>query len=139
MEMLSENIPFAGDSVDVLFRVTVYSGIREAKVEAFALTSKKIRFVTGINFHQGQEVINNKNNIIVWGLHPEDVAIENVEVGAAILFNPENFEQKIKDENQILLISKPTKYLSWRITSANANEAELNTFKTFADYVNQNE
>ncbi len=139
MEMLSENIPFAGDCVDVLFRVTVYSGIREAKVEAFALTSKKICFVTGINFHQEQEVINNRNNIIVWGLHPEDVAIENVELGAAILFDSENFEQKVKDKNQFLLISKPTKYLSWKITSANAREAELNTLKEFADYVSQKE
>ena len=38
MEMLSEGVPYKGDSVDILMRVTVFSGIRSAKVETFALS-----------------------------------------------------------------------------------------------------
>jgi len=134
MEMLSENVPYKGRKVDILVRVTVYSGIRKAKVEAFALSDKNVQFVTGINYHKGQNVVVGDNRIFTWGLHPEDVAAESVELGAAILFNPDDFEKKMDDGEAHLLIAKPGKYIGCWISSANAKEPNINTLEKFMDF-----
>lgn len=135
MEMLSEGVPYKNSKVDVLVRVTVFSGIRQAKVEAFALADSDVQFVTGINYHDGQKTIKRKNYIITWGTHPEDVAAEKVEIGAAIMFNPKDFVSQIDDGKQFLLISEPTKQLEYWITSANALEPDMNTPEKFEKYV----
>jgi hypothetical protein len=134
MEMLSEDVPYKGRKVDILVRVTVYSGIRKAKVEAFALSDENVQFVTGINYHKGQNVVVEDNRIFTWGLHPEDVAAESVELGAAILFNPDDFEKKMDDGESYLLIAKPGKYISCWISSANAKEPNINTLEKFMDF-----
>lgn len=134
MEMLSEGVPYKDRKVDILVRVTVYSGIRSAKVEAFALSDEDVQFVTGVNYHPGNEVVVNKESIYVWGLHPEDVAAESVALGAAIFVNPEDFEKKVDDGKQHLFISKPAKYISCYISSANAREAVINTLDRFIDF-----
>jgi hypothetical protein len=135
MEMLSEGVPYKNRRVDILVRVTVYSGLRNAKVEAFALTDEPVQFVTGLNYHKGQQVVEKENYIVAWGLHPEDVAAEKVELGAAILFNPDYYEKSIDDGTQILLISKLSKQTSHWISSANAREPELNNLEKFVEYI----
>ena len=135
MEMLSEDVPYKGKKVDVLVRVTVYSGERNAKVEAFALTNEPVQFVTGVNYHKGQETYKTNGLIATWGLHPEDVAAELVEVGAAIIYNPADFVQTEDDGTQFLLISKPTKQLKTWVSSACGREAEINSFKKFVAFL----
>ncbi len=135
MEMYSEDVPYRGDSVDVLVRVTVYSGIREAKVEAFAFSDNPVQFATGINYHEGTENVEGEKYISIWGLHPEDVAAEAVEIGGAIMFNPEDFERRFKEDNQYLLISKPAHYLETWITAAGGKENEFNSTEDFVQYV----
>ncbi|WP_276169063.1 DUF4861 family protein [Zobellia alginiliquefaciens] len=137
MEMLSEGIPYKNTNVDILVRVTVFTGIRKAKVEAFALTSEPVQFVTGINHHPGHKINSESNYISTWGLHPEDVAVDKIEIGSAILFNPNDFVQKISEESQYLLVSKPTKLLESWIVSANAKEKKLNTFEKFLAYIEE--
>jgi hypothetical protein len=51
MEMLSEQVPYGKDRIDILVRVTVFSGKRVAKVEAFALCDKPVQLVSAINYH----------------------------------------------------------------------------------------
>lgn len=135
MEMLSENVPYKGDSIDVLVRVTVYSGSREAKVEAFAFSSEPVQFVTGVNYHPTTEVFEGDNYIATWGLHPEDVAAFRLNIGAAILYNPDDYVKKEKTKDQVLLISKPTNYLSTHITSAGGLEKGFDTAEGFMNYV----
>lgn len=135
MEILSEGVPYQGRKVDILMRVTVYSGIREAKVEAFALTDLPVQFVTGINYHAGEEVENEDGLIATWGVHPEDVAAESIALGGAILYDPADFAAKQDDGTEILLISKPGKQLTTWISSALAKEKDLNTMEKFLDYL----
>lgn len=135
MEMLSEAVPYQGKKIDVFVRVTVYSGIREAKVEAHVLGNIPVQFVTGINYHKGQHVVKEANKIYVWGLHPEDVAAEKVALGAAILFHPKDFSDSIDDGKQQLIISKPTKYMSSWISAVNEQEETMNTLEKFATYL----
>jgi hypothetical protein len=135
MEMLSEDVPYMGRKVDVLVRVTVYSGERNAKVEAFALSDEPVQFVTGVNYHKGEEIYKKDGLIAAWGVHPEDVAAEIVELGAAIIYNPADFIQTEDDGTQFLLISKPCKQLSTWISSACAREPEINTMKKFIRFL----
>ena len=137
MEMLSEDVPYMGRKIDVLVRVTVYSGERNAKVEAFALTDEPVQFVTGVNYHKGQEIYKKDGLIATWGLHPEDVAAELVEIGAAILYDPADFVKKEDDGTQFLLISKPGKQLTTWVSSACGREAEINTMKKFISFLEE--
>ncbi len=135
MEMLSEDVPYKGKKVDILVRVTAYSGIREMRVEAFALTDDDVQFVTGVNYHKGQKVDKGYNYVISWGYHPEDVAAEKIKVGAAIIVNPDNYVDKLDDGTQQLFITKPGKYTSHWVTSTIEKDKEIGTFKAFKDYV----
>ncbi len=135
MEMLSEDVPYKGKKVDILVRVTVYSGERNAKVEAFALTDEPVQFVTGINYHKGEEIHKTDGLIATWGIHPEDVAAELVKIGAAIMYNPNDFEMTKDDGTQFLLISKPCKQLKTWVSSACAREQKINTMKKFIKFL----
>ncbi len=135
IEMISKGVPFKERKVDILVRLTVYSGIREAKVEAIALSDENVQFVTGLNYHEGQQTIWEDNYLLTWGEHPEDVAAEKVEVGGAIWFNSDDFVNRTDDGLQKLLISKPAKRIEYWISSANAREAELNNFKIFNNHI----
>lgn len=129
MEMLSEGVPYKDGTVDVLVRVSVYSGKREAKVEASVIGNDPVQFVTGINYWAGQELIKGGNYMATWGLHPEDVAAESMELGAAIIYNPDDYLQAIDDSTQLLLVSKPSKSLETWITAASAKDQEINTME----------
>lgn len=135
MEMRSEGVPYKDGTVDVIVRVTVFSGKREAKVEAKVLEDTPVQFATGINYWDGQEVIKGDNYIATWGLHPEDVAAESIELGAAFIFNPQDFEKEIDDSTQYLLISKPAKSLETWITAASRKETEINTLDKLKAHV----
>ncbi|WP_299579467.1 DUF4861 family protein [uncultured Sunxiuqinia sp.] len=136
MEMLSENVPYKGDSIDVLVRVTVYSGQREAKVEAFAFSSEPVQFMTGVNFHPGTATQDGDGYVASWGLHPADVAAYQLTIGAALLYQPEDFVSKEKGDDQYILISKPTNYMSTWITSACEKEEGFNSLEDFISYLN---
>ena len=131
MEMLSEDIPYKDKKIDVLLRVTVFSGERNAKVEAFALTDDSVQFITGINYFKNEEIYKKNGLIATWGIHPEDVAAEIIKVGGAIMYNPSDFEKTVDDGTAFLLISKPTKQLRTWISSSSAIDFELNTMKKF--------
>jgi hypothetical protein len=135
MEMISEGVPYMGRTVDVMVRLTVFSGERNAKVEAFAFTDSSVQFVTGLNYHDGIEVVQKNGMIVTWGVHPEDVAADPNPVGAAIIYNHDDFLTKMDDGKQILLLSKPCKRLKTVISSANARESEINNLKKFLDFI----
>lgn len=135
MEMLSENVPYKGDSIDVLVRVTVFSGQREAKVEAFAFCDKPVEFLTGVNYHDGTKTKEGKDYVATWGLHPEDVAAFQLNIGAAVKYNPDDFAKTEKSKNELRLISKPTHYLSTYITSACEKEENFKDMEDFIAYL----
>ena len=135
MEMISRGVPYKGKKVDILVRVTVFSGKREAQVEAVSLSGEKVQFATGINYFKDFETKKRTNYIAVWGKHPEDVAAEIVSIGAAIMYNPKDYVKTTDDGTQYLLISKPTKSLQTKIISASAREQEINTIDKLEAYI----
>ena len=135
MEMLSEGVPYKGGTVDILTRVTVFSGFREAKVETFALCDEPVQFLTGINYHSTTQTKQGSNYILTWGVHPEDVAAFQLAIGAGIKYNPDDFVSIKKEKSEFQMISKPTQYLETWITSACEKEKVLNDMEAFADYM----
>ncbi|WP_456312322.1 DUF4861 family protein [Pseudomonas shirazensis] len=135
MEMISRGVPYKGKKVDILVRVTVFSGKREAQVEAVSLNGEKVQFVTGVNYFKDFETKKGADYIAVWGKHPEDVAAEIVSIGAAIKYNPKDYVKNTDDGTQYLLISKPTKSLQTKIISASAREQEINTLDKLEAYI----
>lgn len=135
MEMISKGVPYKGKKVDIKIRVTVFSDKREAKVEAFSLNGENVQFVTGVNYFKGFETKKGANYIAVWGKHPEDVAAEIIEIGAAIKYNPKDYVKNTDDGKQYLLISKPTKHLATEIISTCARETEINTLEKLDAYI----
>jgi len=132
---LTEGVPYKGDTISVLVRVTVFSGSREAKVEAFAFSDKPVQFLTGINYHPKTDTKVGSNYICTWGLHPEDVAAIRLNIGAAIMYNPDDFQKMQKTPTAYWLISKPCYYVSTYITSAGEKEKGFGTMKDFVNYV----
>ena len=137
IEMLSEGVPYKGGTVDVLIRVTAFSGMREMKVEAFALCNDPVQFVTGVNYWETTTTFEAEDRMGTWGIHPEDVAAFLFDIGAGLIYNPEDFVQKKKTDAEMLLISKPTKYISTWITSACEKEDGFKSGADFEAYVKQ--
>lgn len=135
IEMLSEGVPYKDGTVDVLVRVTAYSGFREMKVEAFALCDQPVQFVTGINYWPTAPAFEGEGCMGSWGIHPEDVAAFQLNIGGGLVYNPDDFSEKKKTDSEILLISKPTKVISTWITSACEKEDGFKSGDDFEQYV----
>ncbi|VGO22129.1 DUF4861 family protein [Pontiella sulfatireligans] len=125
IEMLSEDVPYKGGTVDILIRVSAFTGIREMKVEAFALCDDPVEFVTGINYWETTDTFEGDQYIGTWGIHPEDVAASPQAIGAAVFYNPGDVAKTVRTDSEILLVSKPTKMLSTWIISACEKEAGI--------------
>ncbi len=62
-----------------------------------------------------------KGSVFTWGLHPEDVAAEQVKLGSAIFVNPEDFDQT-KTMEPAYFYFKTSRQISLWISSANGKE-----------------
>lgn len=134
-EMLSKGVPYRGDTVDVLVRVTMFNDSRDAEVEAFCTTGQKVQFVTGINYHPGQEVEYNDGHIGVWGIHPADVSQHPIPIGGGMCYRVKDIVRVDKTKDMIQVVSKPAKTLKTRVTSASIKEQDINTPELFFNYV----
>lgn len=134
-EFIAYGVPYKGDTVDISIRIDVLAKKREAKVTARELSGKKVQFLTGVNFHEGEKVSMGSGWASVWGIHPANVSTDPKPVGAAILFNAKKFESVEKTENMVRLVSYPASSVSTELVAASTKEAELNSVKRFEAYV----
>lgn len=65
VEMTAYGVEYMGDLVDIMVRIDVNVKSRLASVSAKELSGKKVRFLTGVNFHEGQKVIVDKKHVAV--------------------------------------------------------------------------
>jgi|GEM_PF-235511 len=137
LEMISKGIAYREKKIDMLVRVTVYSGVRHGKVEAFCLSGDAVQFVTGLNYPKGQAAQLKQQYALTWGISAGKMAGKQVAVGAAVIFNPDNIVQRIEIDNQALIISKPMRKMAYWITAANAGEAVINTEAAFIRLVEE--
>lgn len=134
-EMIAYGVPYKGDTVDISIRIDMFAKKREATVTATELSGKKVQFLTGVNYHEGERVSMGEGWVSVWGVHPANVSIDPKPVGAAILYNAKKFESVTKTENMVRLVSFPASSVSTKLIGASTKEAELNSAKRFEAYV----
>ncbi len=133
IEMIAYGVSYMNDLVDIMIRIDVTVKSREAKVTASEINGKKVNFLTGINFHEGQKVSVGEDYISVWGLHPAKDA--SLPVGAGMFFSAKDFPKVEKTGNMVRAISEPMSKVSARIIAASTLEAELNNLKRFEAYM----
>ena len=136
MEVLSEGVPYKGSTVDVLVKVTVFGDDRMSIVEASTVDGSEVQFVTGINYHKNVQLKKGEGWMATWGIHPEDVALEKVEVGAAVIYDKNKFVDQQDDGKQLLLISNNSSSIKIGISTCNARENAMNTLVAFEEHLN---
>ena len=135
MEMISYGVPYGADSVDVSLRVDVTDSSRWATVTVRELSGKPLRFVTGVNYHPGAEILSESGLAAVWGEHPANISAHPVPIGGAIRYNPADFPQAEDTGLAIQLVSVPLAAFSTEILSASAKEKELPAADRFFSFV----
>ncbi|MDE6147776.1 MAG: DUF4861 domain-containing protein [Bacteroidales bacterium] len=134
-EMIAYGVPYMDDFVDISIRIDMVAKSREAAVTASELSGKKVRFLTGVNFHPGQRVNYNESYISVWGVHPADVSSLPVAVGAGMFYKKKDFPDAEKTDDMVRIISCPCSKVRTRLVAASVKEAELNSAKRFEAYM----
>lgn len=133
VEMIAYGVEYMDGLVDIMIRIDVTAKSRLAIVTASELSGKKVQFLTGVNYHEGQKVIHDKDHISVWGLHPAKEA--SLPIGAALLFSSKAFPTVEKTGDMVRAISAPSSEIKTRILAASTKEAELNSARRFEEYV----
>lgn len=134
-EMIAYGVEYMGGTVDISIRIDVTSKNRLAVVTATELSGKKVQFLTGVNYHEGQKVSYAEGYISVWGVHPADVSLAPIPIGAGMFYSSKTFPSVEKTGNMVRLISKPASKVQTRVVAASTKEAELNTSKRFEAYM----
>lgn len=134
-EIVAYGVMCRNKSYDISIRVDVFDGDRVAKVTAKELNGKKVRFLTGVNYHPEESVVQGRGYAAVWGVHPADVAQDPAPIGAAILYDARTFPSVTMTENMVQLVSRPSASVSTRIAAASANEPVLNTEELFLSFI----
>ena len=121
-EMIAYGVEYMGSLVDVCIRIDVTSKSR---------SGRKVRFLTGVNWHEGQNVSYDDKHICVWGIHPADVSANPIPLGAGMLYSDKTFPVIEKTDDMVRIISKPADEVSTMVIAASTKEAELNNLKRF--------
>lgn len=137
-EMIAYGVPYKGDSVDIMIRVDVYKKHRVARVTAKELNGKKVRFLTGVNWHEGARVKCGDGYISVWGVHPADVTSAPCPIGAGMFYQEKQFGPVERTGDMLRIISKPSAVISTRVIAASTKEAELNNARRFETFMMNN-
>lgn len=122
-EIVAHGVEYKGGKVDISIRIDVQDGSRLARVTACELGGRKVQFVTGINFHEGQDIMMCKGKLSAWGVHPPDVSKAPIPVGSALWYKPCMFGKPEKTAKVMRIISKPRKSISTLIMASSTKEA----------------
>jgi len=134
-EMIAYGVEYMGSLVDISIRIDMNSKSRVALITASELSGKKVQFLTGVNYHDGQKVVFNEEYISVWGIHPADVSASPIPIGSGMFYSSNVFPHIEKTSDMVRIISKPSAKVQTKVVSASTKEAELNTVKRFEAYM----
>lgn len=134
-EMISYGVKCGRKTYDISVRVDVFDGSRVARVSATELGGRKLRFLTGVNYHPGESVTTGNGYAAVWGIHPADVSKDPSPIGAAILYDPALFPTVEQTPDMVRLISRPSASVSTRITAASTKEKGIDSEQRLLAFV----
>ena len=136
-EIIAYGVPYKKDTVDISIRIDMSAKKREAVITATELSGKKVQFLTGVNFHKGQRVSYGEGYISVWGIHPADVSVNPIPIGAGMFFTAKSFNAVEKTEDMVRIISKEAAKITTKVVAASTKEAELNSARRFEAYMSK--
>ena len=136
-EIIAYGVPYKKDTVDISIRIDMSAKKREAVITATELSGKKVQFLTGVNFHKGQRVSYGEGYISVWGIHPADVSVNPIPIGAGMFFAAKSFNAVEKTEDMVRIISKEAAKITTKVVAASTKEAELNSARRFEAYMSK--
>ena len=134
-EYIAYGVEYCGQLVDVSIRVDVHKKSRVAYVTATELNGYKVQFLTGVNYHEGQQTFSGKDYMGVWGFHIGDKSPIKAEIGAGLRFKVKDFSPVENVGNMLRIISKPTTSIKTEIVGASVKEEELGSFEKFHEYL----
>lgn len=134
-EMVAYGVEYMGGKVDISIRIDVTAKSRRATVTARELGGRKVRFLTGVNWHEGEQVFYGEGFAGVWGCHPADVSENPIPLGVGIFFSKGRFSPVEQTPGLLRIISKPASSVSTSIVAVSTKEAEVNTLKRFKEYM----
>ncbi|MCB0501706.1 MAG: DUF4861 family protein [Bacteroidetes bacterium] len=138
IRMTSYAIPYQDSWVDIQFTLTTLANSRHAVVEVRELTGKPVQFVTGMSIHSELKMEYAENYVLAWGDYNSHEKHAVFNLGTALIYDPNQFQRDLVTDKEFLLISQPTSYLKYWVTSANEKEhSDLNTYEAFESYVQQ--
>jgi len=136
-EMVAYGVEYMGGLVDISLRIDVDSKSREAVVTATEMNGRKVRFLSGVNWHEGNKVTHGEGYVSVWGIHPVKKGQVSFPIGAGLRYSVKDFPDVEKTDDMVRIISKPASKVRTRVVAASAKEAELNTAKRFETYMSK--
>ena len=134
-EIISYGVKCGGRSYDISVRVDVFDGDRVARVTATELNGRKVRFLTGINYHPGEDVSMGRGYACAWGVHPADVSTSPIPLGAGIVYDPSVFKTVEKTADMVRLISAPSASVQTRVAGASLKEKGLDSASVFESFI----
>lgn len=136
-EMIAYGVEYMGGLVDISIRIDVDSKSREAVVTATEVNGEKVAFLSGVNWHEGNKVVQGEGYISVWGTHPVKKGQVAFPIGAGLRYSVKDFPVTEKTDDMVRIISKPVSKVRTRVIAASAKEAELNSAKRFETYMSK--
>ncbi len=138
MSMLVRGVEYKGDKVDIKVTVRVWDDSRLAEVSAECVSGQKVTFVSGVNFHQGQQMRIADGRVAVWGVHPADVVKNPLPIGAGLTYSTKDWDGLFVD-NALGFIAvrsrRPVSRAKVYVVAACSREDALNTCDKFFDFV----
>ncbi|MFT5306214.1 MAG: hypothetical protein ACI89M_001735 [Chitinophagales bacterium] len=134
--MTSYGIPYKDLIIDIEFTLSTVADGRHANVTVCELNGQNVQFATGLSMHAKLDYVKGENYMLTWGDFTSHARYADFDIGAGLLYNPENFEGELSMKNQQLLISKPCSSLHYVISSCNDLEkSKLNSLLSFENYL----
>lgn len=134
-EIIAYGVEYMGGNVDISIRIDMNEKNRFAVITASELSGRKVQFLTGVNYHEGQSVIYDDKHIGIWGIHPADVSASPIPIGAGLFYSSRMFPVIEKTKDMVRIISRPLSSVQTKVISASTKEAELNNAKRFMAYM----
>ena len=136
--MLVRGVEYRGEKVDIKVSVRMWDSSRLAEISAECVSGQKVTFISGVNYHQGQQLRVSDGRIAVWGVHPADVVKNPLPIGAALTYNAKAWDGLFVD-NAAGFVSirtrRPVSSAKVTVVAACSREDALNSCEKFFDYV----
>lgn len=110
MCMLSRGVIYKGDTIDIEVTVTVKAKDRWVQIDAKAIGGKKVKFLTGVNYHKGQNTSYTKffctHTLYAAGIHPADVVEHPLPIYATMKAKKKYWKVFDQTDDMLRLVSK---------------------------------